>query len=67
MKQQVNTTVELSEEDHLRLAEYIREYNEYMETQLKLIFDFDVWYEHTKSKDFPKEWYAAIRSSKGHK
>lgn len=44
------------------LLESIEHYNEYVMERLKLIIDFDIWYEHTTGKAFPKEWYSIIKS-----
>jgi hypothetical protein len=29
---------------------------------LKLIYDFDIWYEQTTGEAFPKEWYTIIKA-----
>jgi hypothetical protein len=57
----------LSEQQWAELSLSISEYNEYFMQQLNKIFEFDIWFEHSKSKDFPKEWYSMIRESKAHK
>lgn len=46
-----------------QLSKQIQLYNEYVEERLKLIYDFDVWYEHTTGSAFPKEWYSMIRAN----
>lgn len=43
------------------LLQSLEDYNEYIMERLKLIYDFDVWYEHTTNNPFPKEWYAVIQ------
>lgn len=57
----------LSEEQWKELSSFIEQYNKYVEFKLKTIMDFDIWFEHTTSKDFPREWYSMIRESGTHK
>jgi hypothetical protein len=63
----IEANTKLSEKDTTDLSSSIREYNEYMLSQINKIFEFDIWYEHTKNKEFPKEWYSKIRRSEAHK
>lgn len=46
-----------------KLSEELTNYNHYILNILKQIQDFDVWYESTNKKEFPKEWYSAIKST----
>jgi hypothetical protein len=46
--------------DHL--LEQIELYNEYVIERLKLIYEFDIWYEQTSGNPFPKEWYDYIQA-----
>ena len=57
----------LDDNQWAELSESVTEYNEYILMQISKIFDFDIWYEHSKNKDFPKVWYSMIRESDAHK
>jgi hypothetical protein len=53
----------LSDEQWDNLFASMREYNKYVDLKTKAILDFDVWFEHSNSMDFPKEWYSMIRKN----
>lgn len=42
------------------LLKSLEAHNEYVMERIKLICEFDVWYEYTTGKAFPKEWYNII-------
>jgi hypothetical protein len=67
MKKLLDPHKELNEKNWKDMEEAITEYNAYIEIHLKQIFEFDVWYEHSKNIDFPKDWYSMIRDTKSHK
>lgn len=48
--------------ENKKLSDSITEYNEYVYSRLKLIMDFDIWYENTNGTTFPKEWYELIKN-----
>lgn len=50
--------------ENAQLLSAIELYNKYISDQLKLIEDFDIWYEQKFQKDFPKCWYTIIKTGK---
>ena len=44
------------------LHKELEKYNLYVQSILNEIKDFDVWYESFYNKEFPKNWYAIIKS-----
>lgn len=67
MKEPTESAAELNVVEWEQLFSLIKEYNTYVEDRLKTIMDFDIWYEHTTTLDFPREWYSMIRESDSHK
>jgi len=55
----------ITDKSQADLTNYISEYNKYIDLHLKKILDLDAWYEMTTNKEFPREWYSAVRGSKG--
>lgn len=45
-------------------CEEVSKYNEYILNILTTIEDFDIWYERFNNKEFPREWYKLIKTSK---
>ena len=52
------------EVENSQLLAAMEAYNAYIAEQLKNIEDFDIWYEESYKKDFPKCWYSLIRTGK---
>jgi len=63
MKEPTEEVAELSEAEWNKLSGLIKEYNSYVEDRIKTIMEFDIWYEHSTTQDFPKHWYSMIRES----
>lgn len=67
MKIPTEEIAELLPEEWAELSNNIKLYNEYVMERIKLIMDFDVWYEMSTSKDFPKKWYSMVKETAIHK
>jgi hypothetical protein len=55
----------ITDQSQADLTNFISEYNKYIDLHLKKILELDAWYEMTTNKEFPREWYSAVRGSKG--
>lgn len=49
------------------LCSEITKYNQYILQFVSQIKDFDIWYEQNTGKEFPKEWYNLVKTSKCNK
>lgn len=67
IKEPTDESTGLTSEEWKLLNDNIQEYNKYVDERVRLIMDFDIWYESTHACEFPKKWYSMVRESAYHK